>query len=774
MYVKSVSVELNEPPAVIQQPEDMTAQVGHEVSLDLRDVFSDPDDSSGFSYMVDGPGGIDNGIWTYEPDSESSQTVTITVTDPYDASTNVTFSVVSTTSAVAPNVSLSAQSATTTVGAGAVHATVSADSDDAVLSATPPGTVDSEAWSFDSSTGAFSFVPAETGTYEFWFTASHRDDPALSTSAGFVVEVGLSAPGNLVAEASGTSIAASWNQVPGATEYAISLVPVPVEIAFDDSLGSSTTYVKREGTAAAPNSSVAWSATDARGDKNIKDTRSLSAKAGTSIEIGPLSHGVSSVSFQYAQTNTKAGSVDVSLLTPDGATALGETVSTGGGDDQGVAHDWSATANAPQSCTLVVTVSQNPVSFDNFRIVPALSSDSAEHLAGTSYTFTGLPQTAVYELAVTATDGSVASPAATVFAETAGNHAPSVSVASPSVSTTVGTEVRVTVVGVDQDGDELSWSVTPVESGATVETDGDTGETTFVFTPSRVGDIPFAILCTDPSGESATAALTVSATLGDLNNLRFSDTDCLSTVFSWDAVPGADGYRVDATCLSLKGVSAITESFDKFATLSKSGTADSNPNAYMDHSDWTLHYAYRGDNGSSAEPGEAATSVKFGTGSLAGSATSPTLDLSGNGGSFVVVFDARRWKGDATNIAVVVNGVTNANDVVIGDKMEAHVVPCLGGTSSTTVQITAKKPGNNRFFLDNLEIVSGTAVSHTVLSGEEVEETSVAVNGLRPDSRCAFTVTAYAAKEGGEEVATTASACMRTPPAPPVTLFMMR
>ena len=139
LYVKSISVELNESPEVVAAPDAITAQVGAETTVDLADVFGDSDDPNGLYYeVVSGPGSIADGIWSWTPFGEESGTVTIRATDPYNAETEVSFDVASTLDAVAPNVILSAQSATTVIGAGAVETTVSADSADAVLSMYAP------------------------------------------------------------------------------------------------------------------------------------------------------------------------------------------------------------------------------------------------------------------------------------------------------------------------------------------------------------------------------------------------------------------------------------------------------------------------------------------------------------------------------------------------------------------------------------------------------------------------------------------------------------
>ena len=188
---------------------------------------------------------------------------------------------------------------------------------------------------------------------------------------------------------------------------------------------------------------------------------------------------------------------------------------------------------------------------------------------------------------------------------------------------------------------------------------------------------------------------------------------------------------------------------------------------------WTLENAYKGTASKDSFGGEASTAAKFGTGGKAGSITSPALDLSKNGGNFVVSFDARRWSGDNGSIWVVVDGVTNETAVAIGDKMEPHVVECSGGTASSVVQITAGKASNNRFFMDDLVIVSGTVSAIEITTGAETTEPRWVATGLLPSSKCSFAVTAYAAVDGGEAVSS-ASVSEVTEAAPPVTLLTLK
>ncbi|MBR1608071.1 MAG: hypothetical protein IJ678_00475 [Kiritimatiellae bacterium] len=768
IYVKSVSVTVNDAPTA-DDPGAMAVKTGKETTIDLSAVFADADDPDGLSYSAN-VGSIADGVWSFTPQAAGSTAVSITATDPWGDSAVASFTVTASDSAVAPQIALSAESAETSIGTP-VSVVVSANAD-AAFSVAPPASVDAASFTFDRSTGAFSFTPAAAGSFEFVFTAADQEDASLATTATFTVDVGLAAPTGLAAAASGTSIALSWDPVPGAAAYEVSLVPVPVEVSFDDSLGGSSSYAKHEGTAAAPYQSVAWSTDGGRGDVNIKDTRSISIKNGAVLEIGPFKHGIASMSFKYAQTNTKICDFAVSVVSSDssGTYASG---STGGGSDKGVVHEVEATCGVFGECSVQVSVSKdNAVSFDEFVFVPSLDSFGPERTSEPEFSFDDLPQAAFYKAVVKAVAGSVVSEESVALAETEGNHPPTVAFAESAVAAVVGAPVRIPVSMSDPDGDELSTVLSPAGL-ATLETDEETGAVELVFTPSAVGTTSFELVVEDPAGESATATVSVAASLAAISNLRCTDTSFNSTVLEWDPVPGADGYRVDASCRVVRGAVAIEESFDGFASLSSGAVSAGNEDNVTEVPGWTLENAYKGTASKDSFGGEASTAAKFGTGGKAGSITSPALDLSQNGGNFVVSFDARRWSGDADSIWVVVDGVTNETAVAIGDKMEPHVVECSGGTASSVVQITAGKASNNRFFMDDLVIVSGTVSSIEIATGAETAEPRWVATGLLPSSKCSFSVTAYAAVDGGEAVSS-ASVSEVTEAAPPVTLLTLK
>lgn len=100
--------------------------------------------------------------------------------------------------------------------------------------------------------------------------------------------------------------------------------------------------------------------------------------------------------------------------------------------------------------------------------------------------------------------------------------------------------------------------------------------------------------------------------------------------------------------------------------------------------------------------------VKIGTSTVKGNITTPSLDLSGNGGNFTIRFKAKKWSSDPSQIKVFVNtteylvtGLDNVN-------MNEFTVIASGGTAATTIKFEGFQANGGRFFLDDIEIFQST------------------------------------------------------------------
>lgn len=134
---------------------------------------------------------------------------------------------------------------------------------------------------------------------------------------------------------------------------------------------------------------------------------------------------------------------------------------------------------------------------------------------------------------------------------------------------------------------------------------------------------------------------------------------------------------------------------------------------------------------------QAGGTVKLGTGSVAGSITSRTLDLSGSGGNFTVSFKVKGWTTVEGSIKVTATGLspqTVTYTSVMAGSFEAKTLNFTGGSANSTVKLetTAK-----RAFLDDIVIAAAAAASPTItingtsLSGVTTSYGSASAN---PDS----------------------------------------
>ena len=102
---------------------------------------------------------------------------------------------------------------------------------------------------------------------------------------------------------------------------------------------------------------------------------------------------------------------------------------------------------------------------------------------------------------------------------------------------------------------------------------------------------------------------------------------------------------------------------------------------------------------------QAGGAVKLGTGSLAGSIISKTLDLSVNGGSFNVSFDVKGWTSVEGSIIVTVSGLS-AQTITYSATMSSttfdnKVLSFTGGTANSTITIETT---SKRAYIDNVNV----------------------------------------------------------------------
>jgi len=102
---------------------------------------------------------------------------------------------------------------------------------------------------------------------------------------------------------------------------------------------------------------------------------------------------------------------------------------------------------------------------------------------------------------------------------------------------------------------------------------------------------------------------------------------------------------------------------------------------------------------------EAGGEIKLGTSSNPGWIETPSVDLSANGGNFILLFDIARWTDDVTTVQVYLNGTAIGSTIAPANTFQSVQIEGTGGTSSSKIMIQAL---TKRFYLDNLSITTPT------------------------------------------------------------------
>lgn len=152
----------------------------------------------------------------------------------------------------------------------------------------------------------------------------------------------------------------------------------------------------------------------------------------------------------------------------------------------------------------------------------------------------------------------------------------------------------------------------------------------------------------------------------------------------------------------------ISENFNNFTSGSMKApgaviTSDDTLDAKMQNPGWTSYYLY-----------PAGGVLKLGTSSVAGNVRTPQIDLSGNGGNFVVRFKAMAWYHDSTTVKIIVNNNETyfvrglRNDVQTDSLNPSYLTEfafyCSSGTDTSQIRIKGVGEKNSRFFLDDFSV----------------------------------------------------------------------
>ncbi|MBP6231362.1 MAG: endonuclease [Paludibacteraceae bacterium] len=226
------------------------------------------------------------------------------------------------------------------------------------------------------------------------------------------------------------------------------------------------------------------------------------------------------------------------------------------------------------------------------------------------------------------------------------------------------------------------------------------------FLPTEVESV--SAILTVSGGGASSVSVTLSGT--GLNRAvekpearPISNIEDNAATLSWTAVYKADNYFLDVYKNGTPANTVVlSENFDGFEKTSFSAnsqgahTSDVSDSLdfFMQTKEWGGDKVYQADK-----------TAKLGTSSSKGYLTTPILDLSQNNGTYVVKFDAKRWDGASEkSIILIEHNNENMQEVTLTSDFQPFSYTFTNGTSTSSIGITAKLSGSNRFFIDNISI----------------------------------------------------------------------
>ncbi len=331
------------------------------------------------------------------------------------------------------------------------------------------------------------------------------------------------------------------------------------------------------------------------------------------------------------------------------------------------------------------------------------------------------------------------------------NTPPAISVAGgTNQSASVGSELSFMVTASDADSDMVTLKTNSAPAGAVFPTASGIApvDSTFTWTPSATGTYSAAFTVNDGTVTITQGVrITVSAAVVPLLPPVIqgaSGVQADSFNANWLASSNATGYRLDvstnATFSGGGGGVVLSEDFALFTPANGSTDISGNLDTYTAASGWTGSKVY-------TDGGRA----KLGSASARGVITTPTLDLSGNGGEATLNFDLGQYGTDvgAVQIMHAPDGSTFTqvgSDITPPASMTLQTIQITDGTASSKIQFYAKGLSKNRFLLDNVQVESGSG-SASYVPGYQNRDvgnvTSAAVTGLAANVTYYYRARAY-------------------------------
>lgn len=193
----------------------------------------------------------------------------------------------------------------------------------------------------------------------------------------------------------------------------------------------------------------------------------------------------------------------------------------------------------------------------------------------------------------------------------------------------------------------------------------------------------------------------------------------------WNAVPGAEDYRLDVSISGIFESQVLSENFFGFVEFNGPNRA-AELNNYLQVPGWTGIRVF-----------EVSGATRIGSSTLGGTITTPGLNLAGGGGNAVIKLDLQKVGSDATTVVVEHSANGSTNWIQVGAEitpvtaMQTYTLNITGGTNNSKIRIrTADASTGKRFYLDNVQVLSTNIMpGYNNLS---VDGTSQQVTGLDP------------------------------------------
>ena len=358
------------------------------------------------------------------------------------------------------------------------------------------------------------------------------------------------------------------------------------------------------------------------------------------------------------------------------------------------------------------------------------------------------------------------------------NHAPVISVAGgTNQSVGVNNLLSFVVTVSDSDVESVGVFTNAAPAGASFpETSGTSPiQSTFTWTPTVTGAYAATFVAYDALvAVTQTVAITVSEPVPELlAPVIQAASDVTANHFNanWLASSNATGYRLDvatnASFTSGGGASLtnLSENFSLYARTNGAIDVSTNLDAYMHVAGWTGAKAY-----------ENAGTAKMGSSSAKGYLTTPTVDLSANGGVATLTFDLGQYGTDVGAVKVMhaPDGSTFTQvggDITPPAALTTQTIEITGGTALSKIQITASGLSKNRFYLDNVQISQAAAARRYVPGYQNLDVgdvTTVAVTGLTESVTYYYRVRAYHSTSNSPYSETTNATTLAAVDVPPV------